>query len=142
MCNVRLMDPSTLEDQHLQEGVEVLMFGDPCWLPNPDCVGDIMRIHRLTVHALLPCQTFAVRIIDRNRGICIEERPGDIALICLCACRCRNLIKGHSLLPQSAPEERRKSVFSKAELLRWSQATLRVFSLHSRQSFTIKSITH
>ena len=49
MCNARLVDPSTLGHNHLQEGVEVLMFGPPHLLPNPDCVGDIIRIHRLTV---------------------------------------------------------------------------------------------
>ncbi|KAK9908123.1 hypothetical protein WJX75_002953 [Coccomyxa subellipsoidea] len=49
MCNARLVDPSTLGHQHLQEGVEVLMFGPPQLLPNPDAVGDIIRIHRLLV---------------------------------------------------------------------------------------------
>ncbi|CAL8469199.1 g8740 [Coccomyxa elongata] len=50
VCNARLVDPSTLGHPHLQEGVEVLMFGaSPEFLPNPDSVGDIIRIHRLVV---------------------------------------------------------------------------------------------
>ncbi|BDA45056.1 probable protection of telomeres protein 1 at N-terminal half [Coccomyxa sp. Obi] len=54
VCNARLVDPSTLGHPHLQEGVEVLMFGaSPDLLPNPDSVGDIIRIHRLVVQEYL-----------------------------------------------------------------------------------------
>ncbi|KAK9844925.1 hypothetical protein WJX74_008716 [Apatococcus lobatus] len=47
--NVILVDPTTeLEGSQLVNGVECMLFAvEPALLPNPQCVGSIMRLHRI-----------------------------------------------------------------------------------------------
>ncbi|EIE21102.1 hypothetical protein COCSUDRAFT_43452 [Coccomyxa subellipsoidea C-169] len=78
MCNARLVDPSTLGHPYLQEGVEVLIFGPPQLLPNPDCVGDIIRIHRLTVQEYKERPQLVATIGPKKRCQICVFRGGEV----------------------------------------------------------------